>query len=68
MSRVVPAEQVVDTAIEIAAKIASYSSPVVCLAKQAVNAAYEVNLHSGIEYEKVCPVEVALQTTMTLTG
>ncbi|SPQ93908.1 Enoyl-CoA hydratase [Plasmodiophora brassicae] len=52
VSRVVPAEQVVDTAIEIAAKIASYSSPVVCLAKQAVNAAYEVNLHSGIEYEK----------------
>jgi len=52
VSRVVPKDQLIAEAERIAKKIASFSSPVVCLAKETVNAAYETTLEQGLAYEK----------------
>jgi len=51
VSRVVPSETLVDEAIELAASIASLSSPVVQVAKECVNRAYESSLNEGLLYE-----------------
>lgn len=52
VSRVVPDDKVLDTAIELANTIASYSRPIVALAKEAVNEAYESTLTEGLKFEK----------------
>jgi enoyl-CoA hydratase len=52
VSRVVPAAELVDEAIKVAAKIASLSRPVVMLAKEAVNRAYETTLAEGVQFER----------------
>ncbi len=52
VSRVVPAGTQVDTAVEIAARIAGASRPVMQLAKEAVNKAYETHLQEGLYVER----------------
>ncbi len=52
VARVEPAESYLEVAIEAATQIASYSRPVVMLAKQAVNMALETPLNQGIDAER----------------
>jgi enoyl-CoA hydratase len=52
VSRVVPAEKLMDEALAVAAKIASLSQPVAKAAKQAVNAAAELPMSAGLKLER----------------
>jgi enoyl-CoA hydratase len=52
VSRVVPAEDVVDEAVKAAEVIASKSKPVAMVAKEAVNAAFENGLAQGVVFER----------------
>eukprot|EP01102_Stenamoeba_stenopodia_P017692 TRINITY_DN637_c0_g2_i1.p1 TRINITY_DN637_c0_g2~~TRINITY_DN637_c0_g2_i1.p1 ORF type:complete len:342 (+),score=81.07 TRINITY_DN637_c0_g2_i1:75-1100(+) len=52
VSRVVPDDQVVKTALEVAETIATYSKPIVAMAKECVNAAYETTLTEGLKTER----------------
>ena len=52
VSRVIPAEDLVDEAVKTAAKIAEKSSLAVMAAKEAVNRAYETTLSEGILFER----------------
>jgi len=52
VSRVVPADRLLDEAIGAAAAIAEYSLPSVMIAKDAINRAYEVPLSEGVHYER----------------
>jgi enoyl-CoA hydratase len=52
VSKVFPPDQVVDEAIKLAEKIAANSPLVVQMAKEAVNAAYELTLAEGIHFER----------------
>lgn len=52
VSRVVPPEQLVDDAVAMAAKIAALSQPVIAMAKEATNAAYELTLAEGVRFER----------------
>tara|TARA_B110001452_G_scaffold243202_1_gene226451 strand:- start:3518 stop:3667 length:150 start_codon:yes stop_codon:yes gene_type:complete len=48
----VPAAELLDDAIKTAAKIASYSQPVVGIAKACVNAAFESSLAEGLRHSR----------------
>lgn len=50
--RVVPKDKLLDTAVEMANKIASFSQPSVAMAKETVNAAYELTLEEGLRFER----------------
>ena len=52
VARVVPADELLDDAMATAATIASMSLPAAMLAKEAVNAAFETTLASGIRFER----------------
>ena len=52
VSRVVPADKLVEEALAVAAKIASYSLPVVMMIKESVNRAYETTLSEGVLFER----------------
>ena len=52
VARIVPADQLLDEALKTAEKIASLSGPVVMMAKEAVNRAYETTLAEGIRFER----------------
>jgi enoyl-CoA hydratase len=52
VSRVVPAGKLMEEAMAVAEKIASYSLPVTMLAKEAINRAYETTLSEGVRYER----------------
>jgi enoyl-CoA hydratase len=52
VSRVVPAERLLDEAFETAATIASMSLPSAMMTKEAVNRSYEVTLAEGIRFER----------------
>jgi enoyl-CoA hydratase len=52
VSRVVPAEKLVEEALAIAARIAAMSRPSVMIAKEAVNRAYETTLSEGVRFER----------------
>ncbi|HJS37324.1 MAG TPA: enoyl-CoA hydratase [Burkholderiales bacterium] len=52
VSRVVPAEKLMDEAMAMAAKIAAYSLPVVMMAKESINRAYETSLAEGVLFER----------------
>ncbi len=52
VSRVVPADKLVEEALVVAAKIASYSLPVVMMIKESVNRAYETTLSEGVLFER----------------
>jgi enoyl-CoA hydratase len=52
VSRVVPAEKLVEEALAVAGRIASMSRPSVMIAKEAVNRAYETTLAEGVRFER----------------
>src|SRR3974390_3312658 len=52
VSRVVPADRLIDEALGAAAQIAEFSLPSVMMAKEAVNRAYEMPLAEGILFER----------------
>nr|WP_269465383.1 enoyl-CoA hydratase-related protein [Kibdelosporangium phytohabitans] len=52
VSRIVPADSLVDEAIAVAGKIASMSTPAAMMVKEAVNRAFESSLAEGILFER----------------
>ena len=52
VSRVVPADKLLDEALAAASQICEYSLPVVMAAKESVNRAYESTLNEGILFER----------------
>ncbi len=52
VARLVPSDQVEDEALAMAAKIASFSLPVVRKIKEAINRAYESSLAEGLLFER----------------
>jgi len=52
VARVVPADQLMATAMEAAETVAGYSLPVVQTCKEAVNRAYETTLAEGVLFER----------------
>ena len=52
VARVVPAADLLDEALKLAGTIAEKSQPIVALAKEAVNVAYETSLQEGIRFER----------------
>ena len=51
VSRVVPADQLVEEAVKLASEIARLSSPLIQVAKECVNRSYEGSLNEGLLYE-----------------
>ena len=52
VARVVPAADLMDEAIRLAETVAEKSQPIVAMAKEAVNIAYETTLQQGILFER----------------
>lgn len=52
VSKVVASEEVVEEAMKTAGKIAKLSRPIVAMAKECVNEAYETTLSEGVRFEK----------------
>jgi len=52
VSRVVPVEELVDEAVKVADTICDLSRPIVMLAKESVNRAYETTLNEGVRFER----------------
>ncbi|MDH5352595.1 MAG: enoyl-CoA hydratase [Betaproteobacteria bacterium] len=52
VSRVVPAEKLMEEAMAMAGKIAGYSLPVAMMAKESVNRAFEGSLSEGVLFER----------------
>lgn len=52
VSRIVPAADLIEEAVRTAEKIAGLSRPIVLMAKEAVNRAYETTLTEGIRFER----------------
>ena len=52
VSRVVPANDLIETALEAAAKIADFSQPSVAMTKASVNRAFETTLGEGVLFER----------------
>ena len=52
VSKVLPPDQLVDEAIKTAEKIASHSQIIVQMAKESVNASFEMTLQEGLRFEK----------------
>ncbi len=52
VARVVPAAEVVEEAVKLGEKIAALSAPVVAMAKEAVNRAFETTLAEGVKFER----------------
>ncbi len=52
VSRIVPADDLLDEALSVAEKIAEKSRPSVLIAKECVDAAYEMSLREGVHFER----------------
>jgi len=52
VARIVPAAELVDEALKVAATIAAYSAPAVYAAKESVNRAFETTLAEGLRFER----------------
>ena len=52
VARVVPVADLLDEALKLAETIAEKSLPIVAMAKEAVNVAYETTLHEGLRFER----------------
>jgi enoyl-CoA hydratase len=52
VSRVVPADKLLDEALAMAQRIAALSRPSVLMAKESVNRAYETSLNEGVRFER----------------
>lgn len=52
VSRIVPAGELIETALAVASEIAGYSQMATMINKEAVNQAFETTLRAGVEYER----------------
>jgi len=52
VARIVPADSLLDEALKLAEKIASFSGPVSMKVKESVNKAYEMTLTEGLMFER----------------
>jgi len=52
VARIVPAEKLLEEALGVAAKIASFSLPATLMAKESVNRAFETSLAEGLKFER----------------
>ena len=52
VSRIVPAAELMAEALSVAGAIAAYSAPIVTMAKEAVNRAFETTLAEGVRFER----------------
>lgn len=52
VARLVPADKLMDEAMSVAEKIAGLSRPIVMMAKEAVNRAFETTMAEGIKFER----------------
>jgi enoyl-CoA hydratase len=52
VSRIVPADQLVDEAIRVAGVIAAKSRPISMMTKESVNRSYETTLAEGVRFER----------------
>jgi enoyl-CoA hydratase len=52
VSRVLPADKLIEEALKVAAVIAAMSRPAVYAAKESVNRAYETTLAEGVRFER----------------
>ncbi|MBI4967091.1 MAG: enoyl-CoA hydratase [Rhodospirillales bacterium] len=52
VTRIVPVAELVDEAVKVATRIAAMSLPVVMMAKESVNRAYETTLSEGVRFER----------------
>jgi enoyl-CoA hydratase len=52
VSRIVPADKLLDEAVAVATRIASLSHPAVMMVKEAVNRAFETTLAEGVRFER----------------
>lgn len=52
VSQIIPADELVEKAVEMGQKIGSFSTPVVGMAKEAVNQAFESSLETGLLFER----------------
>jgi len=52
VSRIVPADRLMDEAVAVAARIAEMSRPIAMMAKEAVNRAFETTLAEGVRFER----------------
>lgn len=52
VSRIVPADELLDDAMATAAKIAAMSRPSTMMAKEAINTALETSLKEGVHFER----------------
>lgn len=52
VSKVIPEENLVEEALNMANKIASYSQPIAAIAKECVNKAHELSLSEGLTFER----------------
>jgi len=52
VSRIVPAEKLMEEAVAVAEKIASLSQPIAMMVKESVNRAYETTLAEGVHFER----------------
>lgn len=52
VSKVVPNDKLMEHTLQLADKIAGFSQPAVAMAKETVNAAYEMSLAEGLRFER----------------
>jgi len=52
VSRVFPSDQLIPAALEMTEKISSYSKPIIAMAKESVNASYNLTLEEGVHFER----------------
>ena len=52
VSRIVPADKLLEEAVGVAEKVASMSRPIAMLVKEAVNRAFETSLSEGVRFER----------------
>ena len=52
VARVVPAASLIEEALKTAEKIASYSQPIVAMAKESINRSHETTLTEGLRFER----------------
>ncbi len=52
VARIVPVDELMSTALEVASKIASQSHPTAMMTKETVNAAFEMSLSQGLRFER----------------
>lgn len=52
VSRVVPADKLMEEALKLATDIASFSRPILERCKEAVNSAFELSLKDGVDFER----------------